>query len=200
MDSDMNDQSETEVLPGSPLDLKPPRTAKAKLPSGDLVKLVAETMTGMEVSPEDAVALKEITDDEAAAAFLEAKFSSDFDMKKLVARDAFASWLCRKIQVGPVLLTMHMQSLAECEAAIQFAKDGLTKEYAIPMTPDQENAMRRTLVWALEVQSKMISKAHKTALDVAPPKDAPKKPRNLPPSFHQTNVVVQTSGAEKAQR
>jgi hypothetical protein len=194
------DDTDQEIIRGSPLDLRPPPRSKAKLPSGEVVKLVAETMTGLPVTDEDAKALKEITDDEAAAAFMEAKFASDFDMKKLVARDAFATWLCRKIKVGPVLLTMHMQSLAECEAAIQFARDGLTKKYEIALTPEQENAMRRTLVWALEVQSKMIAKAHKTALDVAPNPNAPKRPKNLPPSIHTTNVLVQTSGADTAQR
>lgn len=154
----------------------------------------------MEVPEADKAVLREITDDEAAAAFVNAKFGTDFDLEQVKARDVFSSWLFRKIKAGPMLLTMHLQTLAEVETAVAFAKRGLEKERTVPLEPEIENALMRTLVWALEVKSKMLVKAQKMAHDVTPNSE-PKRPKNLPPdTLVQTNVIVQTNGVDKTQR
>lgn len=182
--------------PAHPLDAYPitPPMSFAKPPPGELAIMAVEGMTGVAMPEADKAALLEITDAEGAGAYLAANYGPDIEVDQLKARSVFSTWLFRKIKVEPMMLTSHMQTIMEAEAAIKFARDALERTRDVPLLPEQEAAFLRCLVFALEAKSKMVTKAQKSAHDLQPHAE-PDKPKNRPPEIlNQTNILVQGNG------
>lgn len=162
--------------------------------------MAVEGMTGVAMPEDEKAALREITDAEGAGAYLEANYGPDIEPDQLKARSTFSTWLFRKIKVEPMMLTSHMQTIMETEAAIKFARDALERTRDVALLPEQEAAFLRCLVFALEAKSKMVAKAQKSAHDLQPHAE-PERPKNRPPEIlNQINIVAPGGGSVSSER
>lgn len=130
-----------------------------------------------------------IGDDEAMSAFLAANLGDTMNPDEMTANSVFSGWLCNKLNVPPMLLTIQLDNIMKADKAIESCNKALEDD---KLTPEQRTMNLRSLIEAIRLKGVMVKNASALALLAKPPAEKA-APRNAPPDTlsKAPNVVVQ---------
>lgn len=167
-----------------------------QLPGEEVVALMDSF--GVALQPAEREEMLEINDELAMKSFLSVNLGASMEPSRMLAMSVYSSWLCRKIEILPLIFTQQLYALESCKKVLddceqqlnaphKDSQDGNPRE----ISDEYRVGLLRTKLMALQCMGTLSSKASKLAMLVKPPKrDATKHKGVAPDVLNQIGIHV----------